>query len=41
VRIPTDVCKLDRDGTITRRISDAVLRIVGAGVSACAPIVLI
>jgi hypothetical protein len=40
VRVSTNACRLDRD-TVTRRISDAVLRIVGAGVSACAPIVLI
>jgi hypothetical protein len=37
----TNVCKLDRDGTVIRSISDTGRRIVGAGVSACAPIVLI
>jgi hypothetical protein len=37
----TNVYKLDLDGTLTVYIRDTGLRIVGAGVSTCAPVVII
>jgi hypothetical protein len=37
----TTVYKLERDGTISAYIEDTGFRIVGAGVSTCAPVVII
>ncbi len=34
----TNVWKLDMDGTLTKHLADTGLRIVGAGVSTCAPV---